>query len=169
MGVARASVHVDGEAARALLLNGMERVSATGGTIGFMLEVGALAEEVCVRRRGRGWLMAVQRPLQLGTINVLSVEGASLLLRGFEGPTESRLHQMEPTWPGCGQGHHTAQLGLKLVPQPLGYRVIEAQRFRDISLDGGVILDAHRPRLASTFPQNSVSLSTNGNKYNDVL
>ncbi len=77
MGVARASVHVDGEAARALLLNGMERVSATGGTIGFMLEVGALAEEVCVRRRGRGWLMAVQRPLQLGTINVLSVQHAN--------------------------------------------------------------------------------------------
>src|SRR6266545_1927026 len=88
MGVARASVHVDGKAARALLLSGMERVSATGGTIGFMLEVGALAEEVCVRRGGRGWLMAVQRPLQLGTINVLPVEGASSLLRDFESPSE---------------------------------------------------------------------------------
>jgi len=74
-------------------------------------------------------------------------------------PTETRLDQEKS--PGLRRccGDDPAQLRLEVLAQPLRHRVVALQRLRHVPLDGGMILDSHRLRLASTRSQNSVSFN----------
>src|SRR5438876_9398894 len=78
------SIRVDGYAARALLLNGVERISAPGRTFRLVFDVSRLAKEVRVGRRGTRRLMLLERPPPLGSIDVLAVDGAGLPARGLD-------------------------------------------------------------------------------------
>src|SRR5947207_693654 len=82
------SIRVDGYAARALLLNGVERIRAPGRTFRLVFDVSRLAEEVRVGRRGTRRLMMLERPPPLGSIDVLAVDGAGLPARGLDGVGE---------------------------------------------------------------------------------
>ena|SRR5438046_408186 len=63
-----ASIQVNGEVARALLPNSVNRVRASGGTIRLMLNVGAVTKEVGVDGDCRGQLMIFHGPLHLGSV-----------------------------------------------------------------------------------------------------
>src|SRR5437879_7952044 len=83
------SIHVNGEVARALLPNCVNRVRASGGTIRLMFNVGAVTKEVGVGGDGGGRLMIFHGPLHLGAVNVPAIKGASSLLRGRDGVFEA--------------------------------------------------------------------------------
>src|SRR2546423_15334830 len=83
------SIHVNGEVARALLPNCVNRVRASGGTIRLMFNVGAVTKEVGVGGDGGGRLMIFHGPLHLGSVNVPAIKGASSLLRGRDGVFEA--------------------------------------------------------------------------------
>src|SRR6188508_127095 len=70
---------------------------------------------------------------------------------------ETRLDRVKSPRLCGGLGDYPAQLPLELLAQPLRHCIVTPQRLGHILLDGGMVLDSHRLRPASTRFQNSAS------------
>jgi len=80
---------VGDQTASAFLRHGFEIVEPARGTIRLVLHVGVLAEEVTLGRRRRRRLLVLDAPLEFRSIDILSVHGARLSSRLFNGALDA--------------------------------------------------------------------------------
>jgi len=69
----------------AFFMYGVDRVAAARRAVGLVFEVAIGAEQVLVRRGGGFRLLRLERPTELGRINVFPVDAANALARRFDG------------------------------------------------------------------------------------
>ena len=70
---------------------------------------------------------------------------------------QARFERVKSSRSVGGHGNHPAQLGLELLAQTQGNRVVTLQSLCHVLLDGGMVFDPHCSRDASTRRQNSAS------------